>query len=94
MIRKKDKITLIVLASILLALILVFALAVAPLLKEESEGRLPPEIFDGEYTNGSNVSVYKPISDNDLLKITVKKMPLLSSRICSQTAKHRKRCVH
>ena len=72
MIRKKDIITLSVLGGILFALILVFIFAVAPLLKEEENKRVPPEIFDGEYTNGANVSLYAPISDKDLLEITVK----------------------
>lgn len=72
MIRKKDIITLGVLGGILLLLILVFIFAITPLLKEEDSTREPPEIFDGEYTNGANVSLYPPITDENLLEITVK----------------------
>lgn len=72
MIKKKDIITLSVLGGILLALIFVYAFAVAPLLKEEDNGRVPPEIYDGEYTNGVNVSLYAPITDASLLEIVVK----------------------
>ena len=71
MIKKKDYITLSVLGGIFLCLVLVFILAVAPLLKDDGSQRVPPEILDGEYTNGVNVSLYAPISDKNLLKITV-----------------------
>lgn len=71
MIKKKDYITLSVLGGIFLCLVLVFILAVAPLLKDDGSQRVPPEILDGEYTNGVNVSLYAPISDANLLKITV-----------------------
>ena len=72
MIKKKDIITLEVLGGILLALILVFIFAVAPLLKDDGKVKTPPEIFDGEYTNGSTVSLYAPITTENLLEITVK----------------------
>ncbi len=72
MIKRKDIITLAVLGGILLALILVFIFAITPLLREDDTKREPPQIFDGEYTNGSNVSLYPPISDENLLEITVK----------------------
>lgn len=71
MIKKRDYITLSVLGGIFLCLLLVFILAVAPLLKEDKNGRVPPEILDGEYTNGVNVSLYPPISDGNLLEIKV-----------------------
>ena len=71
MIRKKDYITLSVLGGVFLCLLLVFIFAVAPLLKEEDSKREPPEILDGEYTNGVNVSLYKPITDENLLAIKV-----------------------
>lgn len=72
MIKKKDIIILEVLGGILLALILVFIFAVAPLLKDDGNVKAPPEIFDGEHTNGTTVSLYAPISDANLLEITVK----------------------
>ncbi len=72
MITKKDKITLSVLSGILAALILVFAFAVAPLLKEEPSYTPPPEVWEGEYTNGIALSLYQPITDANLLEITVK----------------------
>ena len=71
MIKKKDYITLSVLGGIFLCLLFVFIFAVAPLLKEEKTNRVPPEILDGEYTNGVNVSFYKPITDENLLEIKV-----------------------
>ena len=71
MIRKKDYITLSVLGGVFLCLLLVFIFAVAPLLREEDSKREPPEILDGEYTNGVNVSLYKPITDENLLAIKV-----------------------
>ena len=72
MIKKNDIITLGVLGGILLALILVYAFLVAPLLKDDGKVKIPPEIFDGEFTNGMTVSLYAPISDADLLEIAVK----------------------
>ena len=72
MIKKKDIIALGVLGGILLALILVYAFLVAPLLKDDDKVKIPPEIFDGEFTNGMTVSLYAPISDADLLEIAVK----------------------
>lgn len=72
MIKKREIITLEVLGGILLALILVFIFAIVPLLKDDGNVKAPPEIFDGEHTNGTTVSLYAPISDANLLEITVK----------------------
>ena len=72
MIKRKDIIILYVLNGILFALILIFALLVAPLLYEDEAGREPPVTMDGEYTNGATLSLYTPIDDSNLLEITVK----------------------
>ena len=71
MIKKKDYVTLSVLGGIFLCLLLVFIFAVAPLLKEETTTRVPPEVLEGEYTNGVTLSLYTPISDENLLEVKV-----------------------
>ena len=72
MIKKRDIITLSTLSGILVALILIFALLVAPLLFDDKNNRVPPEVWEGEYTNGATLSLYKPISTENLLEVTVK----------------------
>ena len=71
--KKRDIITLSTLGGVLLALILVFFLAVAPLLKEEQLPITPPEALDGEVINNLNgVSLYAPITTENLVEIAVK----------------------
>ncbi len=69
---KRNIITFSLLGGILVALILIYAFAVAPLLYAEKSTATPPEIFDGEATNGVTVSLYPAISDQNLLEIKVK----------------------
>lgn len=71
--KKKSIILFSTLGGILLALIFVYAFLVAPLLYDTGgNGTNPPEIFDGEATNGITVSLYPGIKDENLLEIKVK----------------------
>ena len=71
MIKKRDYVTLAVLGGIFLCLLFVYIFAVAPLLKESTAVSTPPETMDGEYTNGATLSLYAPITDDNLIEIKV-----------------------
>lgn len=71
MIKKRDYVTLSVLGGIFLCLLFVYIFAVAPLLKEPNKVGTPPETMEGEYTNGATLSLYTPITDENLLEIKV-----------------------
>ena len=71
MIKKRDYITLSVLWGIFLCLLFVYIFAVAPLLKTPTATGTPPETMDGEYTNGATLSLYTPITDDNLIEIKV-----------------------
>ena len=71
MIKRKDYVTLSVLGGIFLCLLFVYIFAVAPLLKEPNKVGTPPETMDGEYTNGATLSLYTPITNDNLLEIKV-----------------------
>ncbi|MBO5313304.1 MAG: hypothetical protein J6B29_04995 [Clostridia bacterium] len=70
--KKKNIILISTLSVILIALILVYAFVVAPLLEEAKKQNQPPEIFDGEglYLN-TMVTVYPEIDEDDVVYIEV-----------------------
>ena len=69
---KKEKITLATLGGILLALILVYVLAVAPMLYEETKTS-PPEVYPGEGLYlGSAISLFPEVKADKVISIDVK----------------------
>ena len=65
----KNKIVLISLAVALVALVVVYFVAVAPLLNEEV---VPPEPQDGEGVFNNRLTVYEPFEGDQLISISVK----------------------
>ena len=66
---KKNKIVLISLAVVLVALFIVYFTAVAPLLEKESA--ILPIPLDGEGIKGTRLTIYKPLDKENLVSITV-----------------------
>ena len=66
---KKNKIVLITLAVVLVALLIVYFTAIAPLLEKESV--ILPIPFDGEGIVGTKLTIYKPLEKEDLVSIKI-----------------------
>lgn len=68
---KNKKITIIVLACALVALILLYFFVIAPLLDEQSSTRPPVDAQDGEGVYYGTLTMYPEIKQNDVISITV-----------------------